>query len=456
MRPVTNANSTSNNPTMRYIANTDTDRQQMLATIGLESLEHLFSDIPQRVKDRFEPHGFAAKTEMEVARALDEFVRSNNDWQASVSFLGGGIYDHYIPSVVSHLTSRSEFYTAYTPYQPEVSQGTLTTMFEFQTLVCELTAMDVANASMYDGATALAEGVLMAERIVGNNRVAVAKPLFSQFRRVVDTYCWAAGIDVIELPVTAEGRCDTANIPDDLSSLVIQSPNAFGVIEELDGLKDALGKALLIVVTNPISLGLLAPPGQFGADIVVAEGQPLGITPSFGGPLLGLFATRKQHLRQMPGRIAGQTVDTAGKIGYTMAAQTREQHIRRERATSNICTNSALCALAATVYLASLGASGLKEVARLNLEKAHYLAQQITSLPGYRLAFQSPFFNEFTIQIPTDPQQLRATLQEEGFLVDDPIQLANLGMAGALRFAVTEKRIREDLDRLVKRLGEIR
>ena len=441
---------------MRYIANTDDDRREMLATVGLASLEHLFTDIPKRVKDRFQPLGLPARTEMEVARALEEFVRSNNDWQASISFLGGGIYDHYIPSVVSHVTSRSEFYTAYTPYQPEVSQGTLTAMFEFQTLVCELTAMEVANASMYDGATALAEGVLMAERIVGNKRVAVAQSLFPHYRRVVDTYCWAAGIEVVGLRATADGRCDTARIPDKLSSLVIQSPNAFGVIEELEGLKDALGRTLLIVVTNPISLGLLAPPGQFGADVVVSEGQPLGLSSSFGGPLLGLFATRKRYLRQMPGRIAGQTVDTKGKIGYTMAVQTREQHIRRERATSNICTNSALCALAATVYLASLGANGLQEVARLNLEKAHYLAQQITSLPGYELAFQAPFFNEFTVQVPTNPQQLRASLQEEGFLVDNPTQLASLGVADALRFAVTEKRTKEELDHLVKQLGEIR
>ena len=441
---------------MRYIANTDADRREMLTTVGLTSLEQLFTDIPQRVKDRFQPLSLPARTEMEVARALEEFVRSNNDWHGSISFLGGGIYDHYIPSVVSHITSRSEFYTAYTPYQPEVSQGTLTAMFEFQTLVCELTAMEVANASMYDGATALAEGVLMAERIVGNKRVAVAQPLFSHYRNVVDTYCWASGIEVVELPATADGRCDTAKIPDKLSSLVIQSPNAFGVIEELEGLKDVLGKALLIVVTNPISLGLLAPPGQFGADVVVSEGQPLGLSPSFGGPLLGLFATRKRYLRQMPGRIAGQTVDTKGKIGYTMAAQTREQHIRRERATSNICTNSALCALAATVYLASLGANGLQEVALLNLEKAHYLARQISSLSGYRLAFQAPFFNEFTVQVPTNPQQLRADLQEGGFLVDNPTQLASLGVADALRFAVTEKRTKEELDHLVKQLGEIR
>ncbi len=434
---------------MRYITNTDADRRAMLAAVGLASLEELFADIPQAVRDRFQPMCLPARSEMEVARSVQQLASLNKAHCDSISFLGGGIYDHYVPSVVSHVTSRSEFYTAYTPYQPEVSQGTLTVMFEFQTLVCELTGMEVANASMYDGATALAEGVLMADRIVGKQRIALSSALFPHYRRVLDTYCWAAGIEVVELPITKDGQGDTAAIPDGLSGLVIQSPNAFGVIEEFEGLKGAVGEALLIVVTNPISLGLLAPPGQFGADIVVAEGQPLGLSPAFGGPLLGLFATRKRYLRQMPGRIAGQTVDAEGKIGYTMAAQTREQHIRRERATSNICTNSALCALAATVYLASLGADGLQKLAQLNLEKAHYLAEQITALSGYELAFGAPFFNEFTVCVPADPEKISARLKEEGILVGDPRSLPDVGLAGVLRFAITEKRTREELDLLV-------
>ncbi len=440
---------------MRYIANTDADRRAMLSAVGLASLEELFADIPQAVRDRFQPLNLPARSEMEVARSVQKVASINEDPCGRISFLGGGIYDHYVPSVVSHITSRSEFYTAYTPYQPEVSQGTLTAMFEFQTLVCELTGMEVANASMYDGATALAEGVLMADRIVGKQRIAVSRALFPHYRRVLDTYCWAAGIEVVELPITKDGQGDTAAIPDGLSGLVIQSPNAFGVIEEFEGLKGAVGEALLIVVTNPISLGLLAPPGQFGADIVIAEGQPLGLSPSFGGPLLGLFATRKRYLRQMPGRIAGQTVDAEEKIGYTMAAQTREQHIRRERATSNICTNSALCALAATVYLASLGADGLQKLAQLNLEKAHYLAEQITALSGYELAFGALFFNEFTVCVPADPEKICAQLKEEGILIGDSRSLPDVGLAGVLRFAVTEKRTREELDLLVTILGGI-
>jgi glycine dehydrogenase subunit 1 len=434
---------------MTYISNTNTDRQAMLDAIGARSLEDLFRDIPEELKDRFRPLNLPARSELEARRILETLASLNTDAQETISFQGGGIYDHYIPSIVSHVTSRSEFYTAYTPYQPEVSQGTLTAMFEFQTLICELTEMEIANASMYDGASALAEAVLMAQRIGRTKRVAVARSLFPHYRRVLDTYCWAADIDIVEVPYTESGRCDVTAVPKEISAFVLQTPNVFGVIESLDGLKEMLADALLIVAVNPISLGLLEPPGEFGADIVVGEGQPLGIPAAFGGPLLGLLATRKEYLRQTPGRIAGQTVDTEGHIGYTMAAQTREQHIRRERATSNICTNSALCALAATVYLASLGASGLRKLAELNLEKAHYLAEQLVTLPGYALVFQAPFFNEFTVRTPEDPRAIRQKLKENGILVEDPQSLVALGLPDALRFAVTEKRTKEELDRVV-------
>lgn len=434
---------------MTYISNTNTDRQAMLDTIGVHSLEDLFRDIPQAVKDRFRPLDLPPRSELEAHRILEEVASLNVSPQETISFLGGGIYDHYIPSIVSHVTSRSEFYTAYTPYQPEVSQGTLTAMFEFQTLICELTGMEFANASMYDGASALAEAVLMTQRIRGTKRVAVARSLFPHYRRVLETYCWAANIDIVEVPYTESGHCDLTAIPKEISAFVLQTPNVFGVIESLDGLKEALADALLVVAVNPISLGLLEPPGNASADIVVGEGQPLGLAASFGGPLLGLFATRKEYLRQMPGRIAGQTVDTEGHIGYTMAAQTREQHIRRERATSNICTNSALCALAATIYLASLGTSGLKKLAKLNLEKSHYLAEQMEKLLGYSLAFQAPFFNEFTVRTSEDPRAIHQKLKDHGILVEEPQSLAALGLPDALRFAVTEKRTKEELDRVV-------
>jgi glycine dehydrogenase subunit 1 len=438
---------------MRYVPNTDDDRRAMLEVIGRASVEALFDDIPRAIRSRFKPLGVPGRSELEVVSELRELAKASCavEW---VSFLGGGIYDHYIPGIVSHVLSRAEFYTAYTPYQPEISQGTLTAMFEFQTFVCELTGMEVANASMYDGATALAEAVLMAERIHPCRRVAVARALHPHFRRVLDTYCWGAGIDLVDLPYdSASGRSGLSDLPTEVSAIVLQTPNAFGVIEALDGVKDRLGDALLIVSANPLALGLLEPPGTFGADIVVAEGQPLGLPMAFGGPLLGLFSTRKAYLRQMPGRVAGRTVDAAGNVGYTMAMQTREQHIRRERATSNICTNSALCALAATVYLASVGEDGLRYVAELNLEKAHYLADEITALGGYELAFDGPFFNEFVITSEADPERVRDGLSGAGFLVEDPMLLRSLGVENALRLAVTEKRTRAELDRLVAVLG---
>lgn len=440
---------------MRYIPNTSADRREMLASIGISSIEELFADIPEAVRRRFQPLNLPSRSEMDVAAIVGGLADGNRPADG-ICFLGGGIYDHYVPSIVGHLASRSEFVTAYTPYQPEISQGTLTAMFEFQTYVCELTGMDLANASMYDGATALAEAVLMAERIRKKGAVGVPRSLFSHVRRVLDTYCWAADIKIHEIDVLPNGTADLASIPEELSAVVVQTPNAFGVIEPLAGVKDRIGDALLIVSCHPMSLGLLQPPGAFGADIVTAEGQSLGLAMGYGGPLLGLFATRKQYLRQMPGRIAGRTVDADGNIGYAMAAQTREQHIRRQRATSNICTNSALCALTSTIYLASVGSAGLRQVAELNLEKAHYLADGITSLEGYDLAFSGGFFNEFVVTVPGNAAEAHDQLSQAGFSVEDPRSLRSFGLENALRFAVTEKRTREELDRLIEVLGGIR
>lgn len=437
---------------MRYIPNTSEDRRAMLSAIGVPTIEALFGDIPLQVRERFRPLGLTARSELDVSATLHAMAAKNRS--AETSFLGGGVYDHYIPSLVGHLLSRSEFFTAYTPYQPEISQGTLTAMFEFQTLVCELTGMEVANASMYDGATALAEAVLMAERIRGKGAVAIPRSLFPQLRRVLDTYCWATGIEIIEIPYTPQGRVSLDDLPPELSAVVIQSPNAFGVIESLDGLKSRIGDALLIVSCHPISLAILEPPGSFGADVVVAEGQPLGIPMGFGGPLLGIFATREVFLRQMPGRVAGRTQDIEGTIGYAMAAQTREQHIRRQRATSNICTNSALCALAATIYLACAGEAGLRRVAELNLERAHALADRLLAIDGYRLAVSGPFFNEFVVHVPGSASQVHARLAEHGFSVESPESLRSLGLENTLRFAVTEKRTIQEIDRLARVLVE--
>ena len=437
---------------MRYIPNTSADRREMLATIGVSSIEELFADIPDLVRNRFQPLDLPARSEMEVASMVSAMADRSRPTDA-VCFLGGGIYDHYVPSIVGHLLSRSEFFTAYTPYQPEISQGTLTAMFEFQTYVCELTGMEIANASMYDGATALAEAVLMAERIRKKGAVAVPRSLFAHLRRVLDTYCWATEIEIHEIGYSSDGSVDLESLPEHLSALVVQTPNAFGIIEPLAGLKDQIGDALLIISCHPLSLGLLQPPGAFGADIVVAEGQSLGLAMGYGGPLLGLFATRKEYLRQMPGRVSGRTVDVDGKTGYAMAAQTREQHIRRQRATSNICTNSALCALASTIYLASAGSAGLRQVAELNLEKAHYLADGIAAIEGYELTFSGSFFNEFIVSVPGDVTVIHDRLVQAGFAVDVPTALRSLGLENVLRFAVTEKRTKEELDRLIEALG---
>ncbi|MBE0636235.1 aminomethyl-transferring glycine dehydrogenase subunit GcvPA [Candidatus Bipolaricaulota bacterium] len=433
---------------MRYIPSTSADRREMMAAIGVDTIEELFSDIPASVRDRFQPVGLPARSEMDVASMLSGMADRNNPGEA-VCMLGGGIYDHYIPRVIGHLVSRSEFLTAYTPYQPEISQGTLTAMFEFQTLVCELTGMEIANASMYDGATALAEAVLMAERIRNKGTIAVARSLFAPLRRVLDTYCWAADIKIVEIGNLPDGMSDVQDIPEDISALVIQTPNAWGVIESLGGIKDRIGEALLVVSCHPLSLGLLQPPGAFGADIVVGEGQSLGLPMGYGGPLLGLFSTREAFLRQMPGRVSGRTVDVDGKTGYAMAAQTREQHIRRQRATSNICTNSALCALTATIYLASVGSAGLNQVAQLNFAKAHYLAEAIAKLDGYELAFSGAFFNEFVVNVPGDAVAIHDRLTAAGFAVEAPHQLRAMGLDNALRFAVTEKRTKAELDRLI-------
>jgi glycine dehydrogenase subunit 1 len=445
---------------MEFIPHTPEDIAEMLAAIGASSVDELFADIPAEVLKRYRPLGLPPHSELEVARELGRLAGENLDPREFISFLGGGIYDHFIPAVVEHLISRAEFYTAYTPYQAEISQGTLTWMFEFQTMVCELTGMEVANSSMYDGATALAEALFMASRVTGKRRFLLAESINPFYRQVLKTYAWAADLELRELPYDEQGQLDREALDRALASgpevggLLIQSPNFFGIIEDLEGLKELLGQALLIVSVNPISLGLLRPPGEFGADIVVGEGQALGNPPNFGGPLLGLFATRQKYLRQMPGRVSGQTVDAEGKTGYVMALQTREQHIRRERATSNICTNEALCALAATIWLSALGREGLRELAELNLQKAHYLAERIGNIRGYSLKFAGPFFNEFVVQLPKGRRagQLLEALREAKIL--GGLDLSPYGLEDSILVAVTEKRTKEELDLFVERLKE--
>jgi len=362
-------------------------------------------------------------------------------------FLGAGAYRHFIPSVVGHVIGRSEFYTAYTPYQPEISQGTLQTMFELQSMTCELMAMDVANAGMYDGASALAEACLMACNVTGRDRIALLDSVHPAYAAVVRTYARGRGLAV---DTVSDG-----GLTQEHAALAVQHPNFFGHLEDVWAHETAAraAGALLIAVVDPISLGLLTPPGEYGADIGVAEGQSLGWPVSFGGPFLGLFACRQQYLRQMPGRIVGRTTDLDGRTGYVLTLQTREQHIRRERATSNICTNQQLVGLAAAVYLAAVGRHGLRQIAETCYHKSHYAAQRIAALPGYSLAFQAPFFKEFTVRCPDPPAQLLARLLEQGII-------GGLDVSGEIEngmlVCVTETNTRQEIDRLVEALAEVR
>jgi len=440
-----------------FIPATDSDRQTMLETVGARSVEDLFADIPTEVKQRFQPLKLDALSELEARQRLQELAGQNVNASTAVSFMGGGSYDHDVPSVLGALLQRQEFLTCYTPYQAELSQGTLTWMFEFQTMVCELTGMDVANSSMYDGASALAEALLMAERITQLKRFIVPRSLNPATRAVLDTFRWARNFEFVDLPFDAQtGQLDREALEratqTPLAGLVVQNPNFFGVIEDLAGLKATLGEGLLIVSAHPLALGLLEPPGSFGADIVVGEGQCLGHAQNFGGPLLGLFATQRKHIRRMPGRISGRTEDKEGHTGYVMTLQSREQHIRRAKATSNICTNQALLALGSTIYLALLGKRGLRQLAQLNAQKAHYMARSLEQ-NGFELAFSGPFFNEFAVRVP-QAKTVQQRLQEQGISVLDPACLSDVGLDEALLLAVTEKRTRAQIDRLVALIKE--
>lgn len=442
---------------MDFISNTESDRREMLGDIGVNSIEELFSDIPDRLKVGADLLGEEGETEFELKENVTKIANRNEKPGDRLTLIGAGLYNHFIPSVVSHVTGRSEFYTAYTPYQAEISQGTLTWMFEFQTEIAELTAMEIANASMYDGGSAAAEAVLMAQEYLNKEKIVVAETVNPRYRDVIETYLPSEEKQVIELGTT-KGRINREELDailsreDSIAGLVVQSPNYLGIVEDLEGLKEDLGDSFLIVSSNPISLGLLEPPGSFGADIVVGEGQPLGNPMNFGGPLLGLFVTRKDYLRYLPGRVSGKTVDREGSEGYVMALQTREQHIKRERATSNICTNQALNALAATVYLASIGPSGLKSLARINWDKAHYLAGELEKLPGVKLGWNQPFFNEFAIEVRGDTRALWNKMKQEGIDLLHPNHLKQVGWEDGFLIAVTEMVSKGELDEFVRLL----
>ena len=444
---------------MSYLPNTEDDVRRMLATIGIDSIEALYERIPEELRSKGALDLPEPLSEMDLVAHLEALSRKSRSSRCSDSFLGAGCYDHFIPAVVRALAGRSEFYTAYTPYQAEISQGTLQAIFEFQTLVCQLTGMEVANASMYDGASSLAEAVLMANRINGRPRAVLSMAVHPEYRQVVSTYVGGAGIELVEIPEDDTGRTDADQaarmVDGETAALVVQSPNFFGSVEDLRPLVQATQKhdALLIAVVNePVSLGILQPPGAFGADIVVGEGQAFGIPMSFGGPHLGLFATRKSFVRKMPGRLVGETVDKEGRRGYVLTLSTREQHIRREKATSNICTNEGLCALMATICLAALGPRGLEELARLNLSRSEYAKRRISGLPGYSLRYTAPTFNEFVVEAPVEAERLVEELAEQGFHAGVPLGRFYPGMERSLLVCVTEQTGCDAIDRYVEAL----
>ena len=443
---------------MTYSPHTDADREAMLAAVGVSSVDDLFDDIPAAVRaTRFLVP--PPLTEQEVRAELSRLAGRNR--LADVSFLGAGAYRRLIPAVVDEVVGRAEFATAYTPYQPEVSQGTLQAIYEFQTLICELTAMEVASASHYDGATATAEAALMACRLTGRHRVAVSQAVDPQVRRVLATYCSGPGVEVVEVPASlAEDGTGLTDIEaarqaatGDVACLVVQQPNFFGAIEPMAELADAAHAegGLLVTFVDPVSLALLEAPGRYGADIVTAEGQQLGIPLSFGGPYLGLMAARMDAVRQMPGRLAGATRDAEGRRGYVLTLQAREQHIRREKAASNICTNQALCALAATAYLAAVGPDGLREVAERSATQARHLIARLEGAGLARRRFSAPYLNEVAVHLP-DAARRHAALVEQGIVAGAILETEFPGLPDTLLLAATELTTDEDVSRLVSAL----
>lgn len=444
----------------RYIVNTPLEQVEMLKSIGMNSIEELFKCIPKEVRLKKKMDLPLQMSEMDLKKHMNELSKKNTDIIQNVCFLGAGAYDHFVPSVIEQIIARQEFYTAYTPYQAEMSQGTLQAIFEYQTMICELTGMDVANASVYDGATAVAEGAVMACVATRRQEVLVAKTVNPENREVLNTYGRFRGIKVREIGYI-EGKTDIKDIEkqinENTAAVIIQSPNFFGVIEEVRQIAEYAkkNKTLVIVSTDPISLAVLKSPGELGADIVVGEGQCLGNPLSFGGPYLGFFAATKKYLRQMPGRIVGETVDNKGKRGYCLTMQTREQHIRREKATSNICSNQALTALAATVYLTIMGKQGLKEVAELSLQKAHYAYTQLIKNTKLKMKINAPFFKEFVIESPVPIDGLNSELLASGIIGGYKLENDYPELTNCWLMAVTEKRTKEDIDLLVRKVGEI-
>jgi glycine dehydrogenase subunit 1 len=439
---------------MRYIPSSQSDRQEMLTAIGVESVEELFSGIPEKLRLRRMLDIPRALSEPEI---LDYFrERANKNASDFVSFTGAGIYRHHIPIIIDALISRSEFYTAYTPYQAEIAQGTLQAIFEFQTYITQLTGMDVSNASLYDGSTAVAEAVLMAQRITGKKRFLIAKTVHPEYRVVINTYAKNLDFEIEVIDHTADGRVDLAKlqraIRKDVAAVVVQSPNFFGSIEQTKEIYELAQKndALTIVgIAEAVSLGIIKPPT---ADIVAGEAQALGVPESFGGPHVGFLGTRERYLRQMPGRLIGMGKDFSGRRAFVMTLTTREQHIRREKATSNICTNQSLCALMATIYLSVVGPKGLREVGEQNILKTEYALTQIQARTNHRILFPAPRFNEFVVELKDDYAPRAHRLMQNRIIPGIPLSRFYPELGNAMLVCVTETARRQDIDALVKGL----
>jgi glycine dehydrogenase subunit 1 len=440
---------------MRYLPHTPEDVAAMLQVVGADNLDDLFKSIPADCR---------RKDDLNLPEQLSEWDlnshMSNLAATIAVSpdykmFIGAGSYDHHIPAAISYLLGRSEFSTAYTPYQPEISQGTLQAVYEYQTLVTRLLGMEVANASMYDGASALAEALLMAIRITRRKKVAVSSAIHPLYRRVVQTYLYPTGYEVVEIPYAADGRMDLAGLTnlEDLAAVAVQSPNFFGCIEDLKAIGENVHsdeKTLLVACfSEPLAFGLLKNPGSLGADIVCGEGQSLGIPRSFGGPGLGMFAARKQHVRSMPGRLVGETVDNTGKRGFVLTLATREQHIRREKATSNICSNQGLCATTSAMYMAALGGTGIRQLARQNYDRAEYLKGELKKA-GFSISFDCPTFNEFVVEFPADFETTYQQLLEKKIVAGLSLAPYYPELANHYLLCATETSSKEDMDTLVK------
>lgn len=441
---------------MSYVVNTDADRKAMLERIGVKSVDDLFSSIPASLRLQRPLDIPPSMAEMELQTHMVELSRMNQSVDDAVCFLGGGAYDHFIPAVVDVISSRSEYYTAYTPYQAEASQGSLQAFFEYQTMICQLTGMDVANASLYEGGSAVAESVLMAMSVTRNRtKVLIAESVHPEYRQTLETYVANLDLSVTTIP-TPNGVVDVdelkKHVDETTLCFVLQSPNFFGSLEEVQTITDLCHEhgTLMILSFDPIGLGIMKNPGHYGVDIAIAEGQCLGNPLQYGGPYLGILACQEKFVRKMPGRLVGETTDHRGQRCWVLTLQTREQHIRREKATSNICTNQGLFALRSTVYLAAMGPQGLRDTAELCLQKAHYAADELCKIPGVTLKFSQPFFKEFTVEVKSDAAALLQKLREQGYHAGLHLGQWYPSLKNCISVAVTEKRSKAEIDGLVQ------